>query len=466
MASISSIWGSKRDQPAVSPLFASSAFFLAIWILFGGNMPVNVILFGILAAAGTLLIAVTTLHGGLASWSSLSVVQRIALAFFCMMPLIQVIPLPPSIWQALPGRSLPQATLEVVDLAHNWQPITLAFGATFRTFLVSLWLAAFLLTLLRLSTEELQRLFRLILILGLLNVAIGFVQIVSGGSALQFYPSRQSMFLSGLFANKNHTGLFIAITFLAGYIALYGRDGATRRGLSIVVPVGLLCFAALLATFSRAGIVFGGLAIGFLAVLTFGARVRRGRRRLTLWLAIAAAALLVLIGSTDLATRSLTRFEGVDSDLRWSIWQWSWPLVLTYFPIGSGIGSFTAIFPAAEQLAWVKPTYVNHVHNDFIEQLIEAGVAAPTFWLLIVASVAGPLRCAWKTRTRQSGRLAVIGAAMLMLIAMHSTVDYPLRRPAISAVAMLALAALLRAENSRRRLHHSSGREDRAATSS
>jgi len=447
--------GNRRD-PATDPrhpLFLATAGFLVVWVLLGGNMPSNLILFGGLALAGTILITTSAIHGGLGAWKSLSMTQQIALAFFCLMPLLQLIPLPPSIWQSLPGRALPLATLRAMGQADNWQPITLAFGATLRTSLICIWLSAFLLTVMQLSTKDLNRLFTLILLLGLLNVLIGFVQVISGGSALIFYPSRQSMFLSGLFANKNHTGLFIAITFLAGYVTLYSREGWNRRWLALIIPCSLLCVAALIATFSRAGVVLGGMAI--LSVILLLARVKAGQIRYTaMGIALAAVVLaVVLIVSTDLASRSLTRFESVDADLRWSIWHWSWPLVGTYFPFGSGIGSFTTIFPPSEQLNWVKPTYVNHVHNDYLEQVIEIGIAAPIFWVLVLVTVSHPLRLAWKERTRQSGRIALAGAMILLLIAAHSVVDYPLRRPAIAAVAMVALAALLRMGDPKRRLY-------------
>ena len=449
--------GKRRDRAKdpLSPLFLATAGFLVAWVLLGGNMPGNLIIFGVLALVGTILVATSVVHGGLESWTSLSIVQRLALAFFCLMPLLQLIPLPPSLWQILPGRALPLATLGAMGLAENWQPVTLAFGATLRTSLICIWLVAFLLAVLRLSTPDLHRLFALILLLGLLNVVIGFVQIISDGSALIFYPSRQSMFLSGLFANKNHTGLFIAITFLAGYVVLYSRSGWTRRWLGLVIPGSLMCIAALLATFSRAGIVLGGVAILSIVLSIAGPRMKAGRVRHTaIGITLAMVVLLlILIAPSDLATRSLTRFESVDADLRWSIWQWSWPLVGTYFPVGSGIGTFTTVFPAAEQLDWVKPTYVNHVHNDYLEQMIEVGIAAPIFWFLTTVALVRPLRLAWNERTGQSGRIALAGAMILFLIAAHSVVDYPLRRPAIAVVAMVAIGALLRIGNLKRRLY-------------
>jgi O-antigen ligase len=447
----------RKADPSLSPLFFATAAFLTIWTLFGGNMPVNAVLFAILALAGTAILGIAFVHGGRESLHALSWPARILLGGLCLVPLAQLVPLPPSVWQTLPGRELATATLGVADVAQQWRPITLSIEPTFRTALVSIWLAAFLVLLLRLPTPEFRRIFALVFVLGLVNAAIGMVQVVSGGTLLVFYPSTQSAFLSGLFANKNHAALFIAITLLAGYAALYGERGWSRRWLGLAIPVTLLLLAALLATFSRAGLVLGLVALAFLALLSVRMPAR-GRGR---YIAIAGAgAILIVVTvalSTDLASRSLARFESVDADLRWSIWQWSWPLVGTYFPVGGGIGTYPMLFPPAEQLAWVKPTYVNHAHNDYLEQLIEIGALAPVFWTLMLMAITPPLLAAWRDRRRQSGRLGLIAGAMLFLIATHSAVDYPLRRPAIAVTAMVAFAAVLRMGDRGRRLYASAG---------
>lgn len=451
--------GDARSQAAPqSRLFRPVAAVLAVWVLFGGNMPVNPLLFGVLALSGTVLLTLALAQGGLESWRSLSWTARAMLLFFCLVPLVQLVPLPPAIWRVLPGRGLATVTLDAAGRGGEWRPLTLSVEPTLRSFLVMVWLTALLLALLQLSRAELRRVFGLVSLLGLVNVAIGVIQVVSDGAMLQFYDARHSPFLSGLFANKNHTGLFIAMTFLAGYAALYGEQGWNRRRMALVMPVALILFVALLATFSRAGLVFGLLAIAFLVLISANWPLEGKARLLALALPLVAIAVFAALSSTDLVSRALARFGGVEGDLRWSFWQWSWPLVPTYFPVGSGVGSFTTVFPPHEQLAWVKPTVVNHVHNDYIEQLLEIGIAAPAGWLLVMAALVGPVRTAWADRTRPSGRLALIGAAMLVLVAIHSVVDYPLRRPAIPATCMVALAVLLRpGGRGKSRLHRPTG---------
>jgi O-antigen ligase len=445
-------------QAPRSRLFLPIAVVLSIWVLFGGAAPESLLSFGALALSGSAMLVCMLAMGGLASWGILSWTGRAMLLFFCLVPLVQLVPLPPSVWQALPGRALATDTLTVAEQAQIWHPISLSVGATFRSFLVSVWLVALLLALLQLSSTELRRIFGVLFALGIINAAIGIVQVVSGHTLLQLYSGLSSFYLSGLFANKNHTGLFVALTFLAGYAALYAEQGWNRGRLAMVVPIGLVLFVVLVATFSRAGMVFGLLAIGFLVMLSTNRRLEGRARYLAIAVPVFGLLLFLAVASTDLASRAFARFGGVDDDLRWLIWQWSWPLVEGNFPIGGGVGSFTSLFPPHEQLAWVKPTYVNHVHNDYIEQLIEIGILAPVAWLLILGALVPTIRMAWAERSRQSGRLALIGAAMLVLVALHSAVDYPLRRPAIMATCMVALASLLRLNSrGKSRLRHPAG---------
>ena len=437
--------GHGRTQPR-SPLFLPVASVVLIWVLFGGAAPTGIVPFAMLALSGSALLALLALHGKADLWLALSWPARALVVFVCAVPLAQLIPLPPDLWQALPGRDLAVATLEAVGQADRWHPATLAVGPTFRSLLVHVWLAALLLAVVQLPTRDLRRIFGLVLVLGLLNVAIGIVQVVSNNTLLVFHKGFEGRFLTGLFANKNHTGLFIAMTFLFGYGALYARHGWDKRNLAFVVSISLVLVIALLATFSRAGIVFGLAALAFLVVLSSSERLGRNNRYVLIAVPVVAAVLFAVLAMSDLATRAIARFGDMEADMRWSIWDWSWPLVGGYFPVGSGVGSFTAVFPPHEQLEWLQPSYINHVHNDYLEQLIESGIAAPVCWALLVAAVWRPLVTAWAARDSQSGRLALLGAMALFFIAAHSVIDYPLRRPAIPAVAMIALGALLRVE--------------------
>lgn len=420
-------------------------------MLFGGAILDNAAIFGVLAVSGSAMLAVAIASGTLKSWCELPWAVKAAMLFFVAMPFLQLVPLPPGLWQVLPGRGLPAAILASYGLGDSWRPITLSVSATFQTALMFIWLAALLLALLSLSRHEMRWILGVVVALALVNVAVGAIQVATGGAAFQFYHSLHRGFLQGLFANKNHTGLLLALAFPAAYAARYTERGWNWSDAAVALPMVLVLLGALIATFSRAGLAFGLLALALLALLSAGHSARRFRIMAAIAILIAVVVGTVLL-TTSLGGRALDRFVGVGGDLRWSIWPWSMPLLATYFPVGSGIGTYATVFKVGEQLQWVKPTYVNSAHNEYIEQLIEVGIAAPILWALLLLAVAGPLRTAWRERQRPSGRMALTGGIMLFLFALHSVVDYPLRRPALAVVAMVAAAAVLRVRRPQKKI--------------
>ena len=44
------------------------------------------------------------------------------------------------------------------------------------------------------------------------------------------------------------------------------------------------------------------------------------------------------------------------------------------------------LFAAHEQLAWVTPNYVNAVHNDYVQLVIEAGVPGIVVFVVVLAT--------------------------------------------------------------------------------
>lgn len=416
--------------------------FTATWVVTGGGISTSPLPFYLMALTGSWLLGYTLTHGGAAAWQRMDITAKLATGLFCLLPLLQCIPLPPTIWHELPGRSLTVETLSLVGRAQAWHPITLTFEATFKTFLLSLWLMGLLLAVICLSAKEQRALFALLLALGALHIAIGITQLATHGSLL-FYSHTQGNFLLGLFANKNHSALFIATLFPIGYfVLLNGRDWEARH-LPITAAACLLLFAMLILTFSRAGFVLGLIAFAFVALLA--ARWRLGRTGGYIALAtMLVLVLLVVLASTNIAMQSFGRFAVVGDDPRWLFWQWSWDLVPIYFPAGSGIGSFPEVFQVLEHLEWVKPTYLNHAHNEYLEQLIEIGIAAPILWVSVAVMLTVALRRVWRRRTRSSGRLALAAAVIVFLVFIHSAFDYPLRRPGLAVVFVIALGALLR----------------------
>ena len=99
------------------------------------------------------------------------------------------------------------------------------------------------------------------------------------------------------------------------------------------------------------------------------------------------------------------------------------------------------MFAVNENLDIAGYEFVNHAHNDVLELLIEMGFAGACCAIVaVVAFLARVIMVQWRDPRGQSWRAPLLwgGFFILALLMLHSLADYPLRTPAISAVAGLA----------------------------
>ena len=118
--------------------------------------------------------------------------MRLAL-WFCLaiaiLPLLQLIPLPPWLWTALPNRQPSAEAFDILGRAVPWMPISVSPKATWLSALSLLPpLAVFLSTLL-LSYRERRWLMLVVLAVGVLSVFDGLIQ-VAQGETVRFVSSR------------------------------------------------------------------------------------------------------------------------------------------------------------------------------------------------------------------------------------------------------------------------------------
>src|SRR5262245_17285969 len=131
-----------------------------------------------LVAIPLLLVALWRLLG-----TPLTRQMRVAL-YFCLaavaIPLIQLIPLPPWLWTAFPGREPAVEAFEILRDKLPWMPISLSPNATWLSALALMPpIALFLGTML--STYRERRWLSLtFLAVGVLSVFLGFIQVAQG----------------------------------------------------------------------------------------------------------------------------------------------------------------------------------------------------------------------------------------------------------------------------------------------
>lgn len=411
---------------------------IVVMMVFGGGIPA-LLSTVLIAIMGLLLLSVLLTSGGWSALHSQPLVFRIGLLGIALLPLLQVTPLPPSVWHALPGQGLRIQTLALAGLADSWQPLSVTPLYTAGAAVIAIAFVALVALLLSLPAAGLRRIAWLIFGLIGLNILIGLVQVASGGQALQVYRAADHGALIGFYANKNHAALVLATAMpIAAY--LFGsRTQVQGANVWLALCAGIVMIA-IVTTNSRAGI-----GLGFVTLLVLGSLYVRSVKPVYVLGGIAVAvAIAILVSTTSAFEQVFSRFNLVDEDLRWQFLWTSRPIIERYWLLGSGIGSFSTLYAVNEALAWVKPTYVNQLHDEYPQLLLEAGLPGV---LLFVALVAGLCMRAWRfwTQGDRAHRLPLLcGALILLLIAIHSAVDYPLRRPAVLPILALALVLVIR----------------------
>lgn len=370
------------------------------------------------------------------------------LATALLIPLLQLIPLPPALWEALPGRALFQAA---VPGPQPWRPIAIRPDATSNAaaaLLIPITVLALACVLKRIEWERV--LLVLVAIAGL-SAIVGLLQ-VSGSSVSSPLVNATAGAVSGLFANRNHFALFLAIgSLIAPVWAAQNADQASWR-IPFAAAAMLFFFMLILASGSRAGILNGllGSAIGL-------AIIRRELQRALSWLprwggiamaasvAIVVAVLVMLSVASDRA-QSVNRVVAMTSseDMRARAFPTVVEMIRTYLPVGSGFGTFDTVFRIHEPFSLLKPTYFNHAHNDFLEIVLDGGVAAALLLAAALVWWGWASIQVWRAAPSSIANPGRLGSGILLLVLVASAFDYPARTPLMMAIIVLAATWLSR----------------------
>ena len=134
--------------------------------------------------------------------------------------------------------------------------------------------------------------------------------------------------------------------------------------------------------------------------------------------------------------------------MRWEITQHSAPLARQFWMFGGGAGSFVRLFTIGERLEWVKPAYVNAAHDDYLQLVIELGLPGLLALALFAVALGRGALAGWRRGNGFRSSVLVTGLLIVVLYALHSVVDYPLRRPATWPLFLVACAMILRPQRS------------------
>lgn len=387
--------------------------------------------------------------------------ERVLLLLFGALVLlvaVQLVPLPPFAWQALPGREGIVRLDGALGLRDVWRPLTLTPMRTWNALGGMIVPAVAMLLAIALATPS-RVLLHVVAAFGVLNATLSLLQVAGGSlSSLYFYEVTNRGGAVGIFANENHAAIFAACSLLVlTELGLRARSNRAAKWVRLVYPTAfsLILLAALVGG-SRAGFAaaLGAVLVSF-GMLLCAPQMKRSHSSfdpirewinqhskfmslLPLFVVFFTVSLFVLLGRSS-AFNDLLQTDSF-AGLRWSLWPVIVDMAQAHWLVGSGFGSFEQAYKMYEPAELLMPRYINQAHNDWVQLLIEGGVVAAALLAAIVLWIARAVGIlAGKVQTRSTslfwfGIFAVIGSASL--------IDYPLRTPLFQVISVWLLLSL------------------------
>lgn len=434
-------------------------------LYFGGNRPFALLALEVL---GLLLMAVLGMqrlyannNAGLkqAPQSTLNKAILFLLLLLFIWPLLTLISIPFSVWQSIPSRQAYVSALALIEPNQQALPLSLVPALTEFSWLALIPPLAVYVYVTAQSTDDIKLFLKVFLVLALFQALLGLVQYGDGPKSLFRLPNLlDGQSAMGTYANRDHlAGLLemslpLALALFAAHLGRNKRHREHYRGLrqklsqlmfkyiNATALYGLMSLVLLLGlvfTQSRIGVVLSMVVI-VLSGLAFAKRLGGNNAfGLVGTIAVLGGSLAAVIGLVPV----LNRFTADPmQDWRWTIYEHTWQGVLHFFPYGSGAGTYQHALQAFQPNI-SSNIIINHAHNDYLEWLMEGGLAAAIIMAGLICCYL--IRCL-KLMTLQHWsrfQFAQVGAAIgLFAMLLHSFFDFNLHIPA-NQIAFAFLAA-------------------------
>ena len=336
------------------------------------------------------------------------------------------------------------------------RPMTLISVQTWNSFFALIVPVAVLFLAVQLNKRDQSRLLTAMLALILLSGLIGLAQTLGHAHGpLYFYRITNNGAAVGFFANRNHQAILLVILFpiLAVFASIGARSAeqAVFRGY-ICIAIGIFLIPLLLVTGSRAGLILGIFAIAAALLLYRKPKdvnpPKRKSQEIDWRIPLAGVGVFAM----GLVTLLVSRAEAIDrlfgennaSESRREFWSVSIDLANNYLPMGIGPGSIAEAYSQIEPLDLTDNTYLNHIHNDWLEFYVSFGLLG---LIILISSVVAVMYRGWTIALQKSSASKEViyrklGLVIIFIIALASIFDYPVRTPIVSAVCVIALVWL------------------------
>ena len=325
------------------PLLWLTVGYLALCIIFGGASAAGFLANAFLQLIGLVIIAWLVIFRPTAAGQRMPSHYVLLGILFVAIAAIQLIPLPPQIWQRLSGRESMAREYQLLGMSDSWAPISMAPQATVRAIVSMVPPLAMTGLVSQLSRAALPVLLRCFVAIVAICALLGIFQIGTG--SFYFYSITNLGKSVGFFANSNHQATLM-LSMLPLAIAARRKPRAKSGKRSVDAVDLMLAASVILAAVCSIG-TQSLAAVGLLGVAVTGAYMtwigdKISSPQIFRRLAIATVvSMILLIGSAFFLSQvtvaaSLDPTEGN----RLTFAHDTIRAIRNYGILGSGLGSF------------------------------------------------------------------------------------------------------------------------------
>lgn len=325
------------------------------------------------------------------------------------------------------------------------------------------YLTAFFLTLvLCRDPHAKRRLVFAMVSLGVFEALYGLIQYLTGWQQIFTYVKKYYLEeATGTYINRNHFAGFLemilpfAVVLALRWARLLFQNTSSRTAtlrkiasrtellsLAFWLFLATLLFVALVLSRSRMGTISALVSVVAILALDRTASMRaRTRAAAAALFFLGVLGLVVWIGSDPVMSRfeTLGQEYNFNGQNRISIWRDTLGLIRHHPLLGTGLGSFSTVYPSVQTV--FLHLFVDHAHCDYLEVASELGlpgailVFGSIFWVL--ARTAGQYKKAQESFDKAVS-LGCIGSIAAILV--HSLADFNLYIPANALVFTVIVA--------------------------
>ena len=267
-------------------------------------------------------------------------------------------------------------------------------------------------------------------------------QFIPNGKIYWVLPNQSGWPFFGPYINHSHyAGL---MEMLVPFPLVFAMTHVWRRPTRVLFGFAALIMASTIFLSQSLGgiLAFGGEALIMTALLARRRRSRQGLVWLALLLVFLAAWLIALrpVGLVERLTALKNPMDKADAGMRVVIVKDSFRMVRQRPLLGWGLGTFATVYPSFR--SFYSELEVNEEHNDFMQLLVETGVAGFALMMLFLVLVYRTgMRSIehWRRDPRASITMAALIGCTGLLI--HGLSDFNLQIPANAAL-FFALTAI------------------------